>query len=148
MKHLKLFEELNKYGDDAPNEFVEIGDNINEILYDISDNGKIYLQDAMYNKRLHGKGGLMIEIVSNPNNEVRSGDGNVWVEGYDYFIITEDIVESLKRCIDYINQVNTNGEKKYDINFNIYDGFLGRDIDFDLDKLVGKKPSFIGITIT
>lgn len=154
MKYLKLFELYREHDDGITQQFTEIGDNINDILYDIVDDGNPHLYPAMYNKKLHGVGGLMIEIASNPNNEIRKGEGNVWVKGYDYFVITEKIIDSLNRCVDYIYQINSNNEKKYKIDFNVYDGFLGKTIldtttmdNFNLDKLLGEKPSFIGITI-
>jgi len=60
MKYLKLFEVYREHDSGITQQFTEIGDNINDILYDIVDDGNPHLYPAMYNKWLHGVGGLMI----------------------------------------------------------------------------------------
>jgi hypothetical protein len=50
MKYLKLFEVYREHDSGITQQFTEIGDNINDILYDIVDDGNPHLYPAMYNR--------------------------------------------------------------------------------------------------
>jgi len=144
--NMKYLESYSEHSKGVTPEFIEIGYDMDDILAEIVDDGYPYLYKAMYNDKLYGVGGLMIEIASNPDNKIKNVEGNVWVEGYDYFIVTSDMIDVLERSKEYIKQLNMKSDKKYNIKIKGYDGFLGRDVEYD--DFLNNKLSFIGITIT
>lgn len=143
MNYLKLFEEL----DTKEQDMQEIGDNLNEILYDIVDDGFPHLYPAKYNNKLYGIGGLMIEIASNDRNEYNE----------EYFEITDNIVDALKRCVEYLKSTpykiqimcmkpKTDEVEIYLPGDNEISGTINVDND-NINEILGEKVNFIGIAV-
>jgi len=145
MKYLKLFEEL----DTKEKDMEEIGDNLNEILYDIVDDGFPHLYPAWYNNKLHRVGGLMMEIAANDRNEYN----------HEYFEITDKMVDVLERCIDYIKTTGYKIEimcmrpQSDEIEIYLLDGDeseMSETINVDnnnVSDILGIRVNFIGITV-
>jgi len=143
MKYLKKYKTFES-SDDKELELMEIGRNLNDILYDITDDGNIHLYPSMYNNKLHGVGGVMIEMSINSEGELSD----------EFFLITDDIIKTLQRCISYVNDENRviviSGIANSDTgSFNEFSIFRDRDNNTqkDFGKILNKKVHTISIII-